>query len=67
MSGGVTDLTALFARIRGGDAEAADRVMSALYAELHQMAARRMRGEARQHTLQPTALLKARLEPVARG
>jgi RNA polymerase sigma-70 factor (ECF subfamily) len=57
MSGSSTDLTGLFARIRGGDAEAADRVMSALYAELHQIAARRMRREARQHTLQPTALI----------
>jgi hypothetical protein len=54
MSGGSTDLTALLARLRGGDAEAADRVVSALYAELHQIAARSM-------------WLKTRLEPVARG
>lgn len=57
MSGGGPDLTALFARMRHGDAEAANGVMSALYAELHHLAAHHMRGEARQHTLQPTALV----------
>jgi RNA polymerase sigma-70 factor (ECF subfamily) len=54
---GNPDLTALFAQMRSGDANAANSVMSALYAELHRLAARYMRGEARQHTLQPTALL----------
>jgi RNA polymerase sigma-70 factor (ECF subfamily) len=57
MSGGGSDLTALFARMRGGDQDAVNSVMSVLYDELHRLASRQMRGEARQHTLQPTALL----------
>lgn len=57
MSAADPDLSALFARMRQGDAEALKGVMSALYTELHGLAARRMRGEARQHTLQPTALV----------
>ncbi|MES1254021.1 MAG: sigma-70 family RNA polymerase sigma factor [Acidobacteriota bacterium] len=50
-------MTALFARMRHGDGEAVNGVMSALYGELRRLAARHMRGEARQHTLQPTALV----------
>jgi len=57
MSGSGADLTVLFARMRHGDAEAANAVMGALYTELHHIAARHMRGEAPQHTLQPTALV----------
>jgi RNA polymerase sigma-70 factor (ECF subfamily) len=57
MSSGAPDLTALFARMRQGDVEAVNGVMSALYAELHRLAARQMRAESRQHTLQPTALV----------
>jgi RNA polymerase sigma-70 factor (ECF subfamily) len=57
MSGSPGDLATLLARMRGGDADAADRVLNAVYAELHQIAARRMRREGRQHTLQPTALI----------
>lgn len=34
-----------------------DELTSALYAELHRLAARHLRGERRDHTLQPTALL----------
>ena len=57
MSGSGRDLTSLFARMRHGDAEAVNAVMSTLYAELHRLAARQMRGEGRRHTLQPTALV----------
>jgi RNA polymerase sigma-70 factor, ECF subfamily len=57
MSASGRDLTALFARMRHGDAAAMDAVVGALYTELHHLAARQMRGEARQHTLQPTALV----------
>ena len=57
MSDSSPDLAALFARMRLGDADAVNGVMSALYGELHRLAARQMRGEARQHTLQPTALV----------
>lgn len=51
------DLSTLLARMRAGDADAGNRVMETLYSELHRMAASRMRREARQHTLQPTALI----------
>jgi|SRR5687767_2795086 RNA polymerase sigma-70 factor, ECF subfamily len=51
------DLTVLFARLRSGDGDALGGIMDALYAELHALAARRMRDENRQHTLQPTALV----------
>jgi RNA polymerase sigma-70 factor, ECF subfamily len=57
MSGGSLNLTALFARMRHGDSEAVNGVMAVLYAELHRLAARQMRREARSHTLQPTALV----------
>jgi RNA polymerase sigma factor (TIGR02999 family) len=57
MSDSGPDLTPLFARMRHGDADAVNGVMNALYTELHHIAARHMRGEARQHTLQPTALV----------
>jgi len=67
MSGGGPDLTALFARMRGGDVDAVNGVMSALYAELHRLAARQMRGEARQHTLQPTALVNEAYLRLMRG
>ena len=58
MSASGRDLTALFVRMRHGDAAAVNAVIGALYAELHHLVARQMRGEARQHTLQPTALVK---------
>ena len=51
------DLVTLLARMRAGDAEASERVLNTVYAELHQIAARRMRQESAQHTLQPTALI----------
>jgi RNA polymerase sigma factor (TIGR02999 family) len=57
MSDSSPDLAVLFARMRLGDGEAVKEVMNALYGELHRLAARQMRGEARQHTLQPTALV----------
>jgi RNA polymerase sigma-70 factor (ECF subfamily) len=57
MADGGSDLTVLFARMRGGDADALNRIMTALYSELHRLAARQMRGEIRQLTLQPTALV----------
>ena len=51
------DLVTLLARMRAGDAEASERVLNTVYTELHQIAARRMRQESAQHTLQPTALI----------
>jgi len=57
MSGSSRDLAVLFARFRDGDAAALGELISVLYAELHALAAHRMRGENRRHTLQPTALV----------
>lgn len=42
---------------RGGDAASGDRLVAALYGELHEMARQRLRGERRQVTLQTTALV----------
>ena len=67
MAKGPPDLTALFARLHGGDGEALSRIMDALYAELRALAGRRMRGESRQHTLQPTALVNEACLRLMRG
>lgn len=40
-----------------GNQEAVDRLMVLVYDELHRLAARYMRGERHDHTLQPTALV----------
>jgi RNA polymerase sigma factor (TIGR02999 family) len=42
---------------RAGDSDALERLLQALYAELHGIARRHMRGERAGHTLQPTALV----------
>ncbi len=42
---------------RAGDSAALERLLQALYAELHGIARRHMRGERAGHTLQPTALV----------
>ena len=51
------DLATLLARMRAGDEDAAARVMNTVLAELHRIAAKQMRRERREHTLQPTALI----------
>jgi RNA polymerase sigma factor (TIGR02999 family) len=51
------NLSTLFARMRAGDQEAMKQVVDTLYHELKRIAARQMRREARQHTLQATALV----------
>jgi len=51
------DVTRLLAAAGGGDRAAFDRLYGAVYAELRQMAASRMRRERRALTLQPTALV----------
>jgi RNA polymerase sigma factor (TIGR02999 family) len=61
------DLTARFARLRSGDGEALSGIMEALYSELRSLAARRMRSETRQHTLQPTALVNEAYLRLMRG
>jgi len=50
-------ITILLDRWRRGDREAADRLMELVYAELHRIAAREMRREHGQHTLQTTAVV----------
>jgi RNA polymerase sigma-70 factor, ECF subfamily len=47
----------LLAASRRGDPTALDRLLPLLYAELHTIAERHMRGERPDHTLQPTALV----------
>lgn len=51
------DVTGLLAEARTGDRAAADRLVMAVYPELHRIAERCLRGERRDHTLQPTALV----------
>ena len=51
------DVTRLLEDARLGRPEAADRLLEALYGELHNIARRHMRGERPNHTLQPTALV----------
>jgi RNA polymerase sigma factor (TIGR02999 family) len=47
----------LFSRLRGGDESVVTELTPTLYNELHRIAARHMRGERSNHTLQPTALI----------
>lgn len=51
------DVTRLLRQLRSGDQDAAGKLISAVYAELRQVAARAMRNERLGHTLQPTALV----------
>jgi RNA polymerase sigma-70 factor (ECF subfamily) len=50
-------VTELLAAYRAGDGEAMDRLVPLVYAELRRMAARHLRRERGEHTLQPTALV----------
>ena len=50
-------ITGLLEQWRGGNKEAADRVMELVYSDLHAIAAREMRREQGGHTLQTTALV----------
>jgi RNA polymerase sigma factor (TIGR02999 family) len=51
------DITLLLKRMQDGDGDARARLIALVYPELRRMAARRMRGERPDHTLQPTALV----------
>src|SRR5882672_6616083 len=51
------DVTQLLLAWSGGDRVAGDELLSAVYAELHKQAARAMRRESSDHTLQATALV----------
>lgn len=50
-------LTQLLIRWRSGDDAALDELMPLVYGELRRLARAKMRGERRDHTLQPTALV----------
>lgn len=49
--------TELLKELRAGDAQAADKLLPLVYAELHRLASAYMRRERADHTLQPTALI----------
>ncbi len=51
------DVTRLLLAWRDGDREALDRLVPLVYAELHRLARRQMRGERAGHPLQTTALV----------
>jgi RNA polymerase sigma factor (TIGR02999 family) len=51
------EVTALLRRWSGGDREAFDRMLPLIYEECRRMATRQLRGERREHTLSPTALV----------
>jgi RNA polymerase sigma-70 factor (ECF subfamily) len=51
------EITGLLREWRGGNPEAANRLMDLVYGELHRLAARKMRHERGEHTLQTTALV----------
>jgi RNA polymerase sigma factor (TIGR02999 family) len=51
------DVTALLQAWGEGDADAGERLMPLVYAELRRRAAQQLRGERRAHTLEPTALV----------
>jgi RNA polymerase sigma factor (TIGR02999 family) len=51
------EVTRLLAQVRSGDAEAPERLIALVYAELRKLAARHMRRERPGHTLQATALV----------
>lgn len=50
-------VTSLLRRWRGGDADALEQFLPRVYDELHRLAARALRGERIDHTLQTTALV----------
>lgn len=51
------DVTALLNRLKEGDGEALDRLLPLVYGEMRALAAHHMKGERKDHTLQPTALV----------
>jgi RNA polymerase sigma factor (TIGR02999 family) len=51
------DITQLLVQWGEGDAQALESLLPLVYAELRRIAARQLRGERREHTLAPTALV----------
>ena len=52
-----SDITVLLHRASDGDEAAGDQLLRHVYAELRRLARLALRGEGREHTLQPTALV----------
>jgi RNA polymerase sigma factor (TIGR02999 family) len=57
MNQGSPSFTSLLSRMKAGDAHARDELIQMVYEDLKRMAARQMRDERPDHTLQPTALV----------
>jgi RNA polymerase sigma factor (TIGR02999 family) len=57
MLGGMSDVTSILMALEQGDRQAAARLMTLIYEELHRLAAQKMAHEAPGHTLQTTALV----------
>ena len=57
MEGVSPSVPELFERLRNGDQSALNPLVASLYEELHRIAARQLRRERPEHTLQPTALV----------
>jgi RNA polymerase sigma factor (TIGR02999 family) len=53
----VGEVTGLLLQWQAGDAAALDQLLPLVYGELHRLADRQLRGERREHTLQPTAVV----------
>jgi RNA polymerase sigma-70 factor, ECF subfamily len=64
---GSEEITALLVSWSDGDAEALDRLMPVVHAELRRLARRHMDRERRDHTLQPTALVHEVFLRLTRG
>ncbi len=57
MNSGRGEITHLLSRLKHGDVEAEGRLVGLIYSELRHIAARYMRNERADHSLQPTALV----------
>jgi RNA polymerase sigma factor (TIGR02999 family) len=63
-----SEITTLLAAARAGDRDCQSRLFEAVYGELRRIAAAQLRGERRDHTLQPTALVhEAYIRLLGRG
>src|SRR5579871_6223455 len=57
LNSGRGEITHLLSRLKHGDVEAEGRLVGLIYSELRHIAARYMRNERADHSLQPTALV----------
>lgn len=53
----MSEVTEILREIRAGNQQCAEQLLALVYGELKRIAAQKMAGEARGHTLQPTALV----------